>query len=327
MSTPSDYPDDDDPRLDDPRLEDPRLPPGIVPVVLSPRHPDVRDDEYTVLDMFARSRLPRATVLDILRARWRTVLVTVIAFTAGGIALGVSRPIVYTGEARLSVGKADPSSDAFGSFVTGASDLAGVYSRDIGASAVITPVSQALNLTPAAVEGHLSATPVLSSPIIRVLGTAPVPAQAVAIANAGAAALTADVTATNRTNPDSTRLLGLYQKASLAKAQLDVEVNTLSKRLFDDPTNTTLLAERARDVASQRSAQLQLNAIGAAYTSSEQSQSTTAVLFPLSQAVAATNNRSAELQTFGGAGLLDGLLFGVALAMLQANLSRRRRNA
>ncbi len=271
--------------------------------------------------------IPRPTVGQALLRNWLLVVLPAIVFAGVGAALALSRPPTYTAEARLSVGKADPTSPAFGGFVTAAAGLAAVYSRAVSAPGVVGPVSRQLSWSQGLVASRLTATPVQDSPIIRVIGTGPSAGSAEAVANAAAARLITYVTETNRSNPDGTRLLGLYHQVALEKAQTDASVAAANNRLALDPENGSLKSLVLQETASSEALGLHLNGLSGAYLQAEASQAGTDVLAPLGTATSAGNDRGSKVQTMAGVGLLAGLVIGVALAMWRANELMRRRLA
>ena len=268
---------------------------------------------------------PRPTVAHALLRYWYLVLIPTILLAGAGAALALKRPTKYTSEASLNVGKANPTSASFGGYVSAAAGLAAVYSRQVGAPGVIEPISRQLNWTPGVVGGRLSATPVQDSPIIRVIGTGPSAAAAKAVANAGARQLTRYVAASNRKNPDAARLYGEYQKVAAQKADSDLALAKNNRALNDDPGNSTLRAKIAEETATGNSLGLRLSALNGAYVAAEASQAQTSIVTPLSPATAASSDRSSKVQTLGGAGMLAGLVIGIALAMWRANRAMRRR--
>ena len=290
----------------------------------------VRDDErHAVSDEMHVAEYPtlRPSVVDALLRNWPLVLAPAIILAFLGAALAFARPAVYTSEARLSVGKANPSSPAFGGFVTAAAGLATVYSRAIDTPGVVDPVGRQLHLKPGTVAGHLSATPIQDSPIIRVIGTGSSAHAAEVTANAGAAQLVQYVTNSNRQNPDIARLFGQYQIVSLHKAQNDMALGRDNRGIQNDPGNGALRAAVTRETARGNLLGTRLTALSAAIAQAEESQASTSVLWNLSNANSAASNRSARVQTLAGVGLLAGLVIGVALAMWRATALMRRRLA
>ncbi len=268
---------------------------------------------------------PRPAVIEALLRNWLLVVLPAVVLAAVGVAIAFSRPATYTSEAQLSVGKANPTSPAFGGFVPAAASLAAVYSRAVGVPGVVNGVASQLHVSPGVISARLSATPIQDSPIIRVIGKAPDASTAEAIANAGAAQLTNYVTNFNRSNPDATRLLGEYQGVARHKATVDSQLANLKRAQSSNPGNAGINNLVATDSAVSSALGVRLQAISAAYNASLSGQAATDVLSPLSSAKSATSNRSSQAQTLGGIGLLAGLVIGVALAMWRANRLLRRR--
>jgi capsular polysaccharide biosynthesis protein len=290
-------------------------------------HPSYENDVETQRNGAPHERWhpPRPTVAQALLRNWVLVVLPAIVLAGAGTTIALKHPATYTSEASLNVGKANTNSPAFGGFVTASAGLASVYSRAIDAPGVVGPVSKQLGWSQGLVASRLSATPIQDSPIIRVIGAAPSAAAAESVANAGARQLTAYVTKSNRSNPDAARLYAQYQSIARQKASSDIALIQDHERLNNDPGNQALQAQVERDTADGNALGLRLNALNGAYVSAEAGQSSTDVLTPLSSATAASDNRSSKLQTLAGAGLLAGLVIGVALAMWRANRVAQRR--
>jgi capsular polysaccharide biosynthesis protein len=268
---------------------------------------------------------PRPAVIEALLRNWFLVVLPAVALAAAGVALAYSRPPTYTAEARLSVGKANPTSPAFGGFVDAVSGLAAVYSRAINAPGVTNPIANSLHWSSGLVSARLSATPIQDSPIIRVIGKAPSAGAAEVVANAGARQLSSYVTTSNRSNPDAGRLMSEYHTVALQKAKVDSQLADDTKALDHNPGSAARKRAVARDTASHNALSVRLQALSGEYIQSQAGQATTQVLSPLSTARSASSDRSSQVQTKGGVGLLAGLVIGVALAMWRANRQMRRR--
>jgi polysaccharide biosynthesis transport protein len=275
--------------------------------------------------LFEQWSMPRPTVAQAVLRCWFLVLIPALLLAGAGAALALRHPPTYTSEATLNVGRPDPSSPAFGGYVTAAAGLATVYSREIGAPGVIGPVSKKLQLSQGVIGGRLSATPIEDSPIIRVIATGPSASAAEALANAGASALTTYITAANRQDPDAGRLFGQYQGIAGQKAQNDQQLAKDNQALNLDPGNSALRARIALESANSNVLGLRLTALNGAYVAAEASQAATNIITPLSPATSASSDRSSKVQKLAGAGLLAGLVIGVALAMWRANWVTRRR--
>ncbi|MGI8622131.1 MAG: hypothetical protein ACR2NB_01285 [Solirubrobacteraceae bacterium] len=267
------------------------------------------------------------TVVQALRRSWFLLLLPALILGGVGVALASSQASTYTASARLSVGKADPSSASFGGFVTATAGLAAIYSRSIDSDGVVVPVAKTLGVSQSVVRARLTATPVQDTPIIRVIGEAPSAATAQAVADAGSRSLTRYIQSSNRTNEDSTRLAAAYRQLSLKRARNKQDIRDTLKALARAKRDPVLREKLNRSTADGDTLDLRIEAIGGAFTASQQSQAATNVLFPLERADAVTSDRSARLQTLGGAGVLAGLIIGVGLAMWRASrlLARARR--
>jgi capsular polysaccharide biosynthesis protein len=266
-----------------------------------------------------RPERPRLTVTQALLRNWLWALIPALVLAAAGVAVGFSRRPTYTSEARLAVGKADPASAGFGGDFTAFAGEATVYSRSVTAPPIVAAIGQRLHLRSNVVSARLTATPVQDTPIIRVIGTGPTAASAEQIANVAASQLTQYVTATNRTNPDATRLLALYHAGALARAQVSSDLNSAQRALNSNPANVALKQRVASDTARVSALDLQLTALNQAYINAFSSEAETKLISPLSSASSASSNRSSMIQTLGGAGLLAGLLIGIALAVWRAD--------
>jgi capsular polysaccharide biosynthesis protein len=266
-----------------------------------------------------RPERPRLTVTQALLRNWLWALIPALVLAAAGVAVGFSRHPTYTSEARLAVGKADPASAGFGGDFTAFAGEATVYSRSVTAPPIVAAIGQRLHLRSNVVSARLTATPIEDTPIIRVIGTGPTAASAEQIANVAASQLTQYVTATNRMNPDATRLLALYHAGALARAQVSSDLNTAQRALNSNPANVALKHRVASDTARVSALGLQLTALNQAYINAFSSEAETQLLSPLSSASSASSNRSSMIQTLGGAGLLAGLLIGIALAVWRAD--------
>lgn len=151
----------------------------------------------------------------------RLVVAITLLATALGVGYGVMRPPVYKGEARLYVGKmlSLTNTAAIAGLANAGSQIASDYARLITTSTVKTAVEKRLH-HPGSLGGRLTASPVPQSPLIRVDATAPSKGAAVALAQAGAAALVSAV--------DQINSLGRTQVNQLQQAYAKVE-NTIGQ--------------------------------------------------------------------------------------------------
>jgi capsular polysaccharide biosynthesis protein len=275
--------------------------------------------------LFEQWSMPRPTVAQAVLRYWFLVLIPAVLLGGAGAALALKHRPTYTSEATLNVGRPDPSSPSFGGYVTAAAGLAAVYSREMGAPGVIGPVGEKLQLSPGLVASRLSATPIPDSPIIRIIAKAPSASSAEAIANTGAGALASYVAATNRQDPDASRLFGEYENLAGQKSQNDQQLAKDNQALNSEPGNSALRAKIALETAKSNVLGLRLSAVNDAYVSAEANQASTNIITPLSPATSTSSDRPSKVQKLAGAGVLAGLVIGVALAMWRANWVTRQR--
>jgi capsular polysaccharide biosynthesis protein len=268
--------------------------------------------------------VPRVDVLTAARRHWLIVLVVTALLTGVGVFAATLQNPVYTGEARLAVGRIDVSAPgAIATFATATTSLASQYSRGIDARGVTSRAARGTGLTPAQVADHVSATPVPQSPVIRVIATGTTGQQAVLLANKAGYGLVGYTTALNRSNPDADRLLRQFKTNSAEVVRLRARVGTLRRRQVNTPS------ARTRSLLNQEQvnlevAQLRLTTVRSAYDAATSSQASTQLVQMLTPASSASSNRSRRLQLYGFIGFAAGLALGLALATLRANSVVRR---
>lgn len=264
---------------------------------------------------------PQVSVMYAVRRYWLLIAVVAGLFTAAGIFAASARPPVYTAETRMAVGRVDTTPGTLSTFTAAAQSLAAQYSRTINADGVVTRAAATLDMTPGAVAGRVSATPIPESPVIRVRGKGSSAKQAVRVANAAGAALIGYTTALNRSNPDVQRLLSQYKQASARVLDLRRQLRETDQALVTPETQRQIDAIRV-DLSV---AQLRLDTIRATYSQTASTQGSTSLLQVLAPARGATSDRSRSVQTLGFIGLAVGLAVGLALAMHLATRHVRRR--
>jgi uncharacterized protein involved in exopolysaccharide biosynthesis len=269
--------------------------------------------------------VPRVTVLTAARRHWLLVAVITALFTAAGIAVAVARAPVYTAQARLVVGRIDVSAPgALGSFTEATQAIASQYSRSIDAEGITSRVAPKAGLSRGQVAARVSASPIPDSPVIRLSATGPNARDAIRLANFASGALVAYTTALNRSNPDTSRLLGRFTDASRDVVKQRAELSRLRRSYDADPTDEKRAEMQATEV-KLRVAQLQQETLHQAYNTSMQSQASSSLVQSIERATKASNDRSRYLQFLGFVGLVAGLAVGLALATLLANRLLRRR--
>jgi capsular polysaccharide biosynthesis protein len=273
------------------------------------------------------SAAPGIDVLGALSRHWFAFLLPVVLLVGAGVGLGFKRPLRYTATANLQVGHVYVSNPAGVSTVIEATEtLAGVYARNIHATAVQQDVARQLKRAGIRTAGGLSATPLPSSPLIKVTGEATSAAAATAVANAGAAALVAHVNRQVRATGATATLTRRYRRAALVYRQAHARENRLSRRYRNDPSAKN---KRAMDVAGAEADTALLNrqALRASYEQAVIGGASAAAVEVFSRAVATTSDRSQTVQVLAFLGLLGGLAIGVCFALLLASRDLRRSRA
>ncbi len=262
--------------------------------------------------------LPRIGVLESARRYWLLVLVSVAAFTVAGAAVARTRPAVYTAESRLNVGRLNISAPgAISGFAQAAEDLASAYSRAITADGIVEPIAQRFHTTGSLIRSRISATPVPTSPIVRVIATAPSASEAIKLANAGSDSLVSFLNRLSRDDPDADRLL---KRVSAAEQNYQSDLATLQSAHATPP-----LDPHAQSLtATVEAAHIQVTALEAAYAATVQTEASSSLLQPLTSAHSASSNKSSILQIGVFAGIVLGAAVGLALATLRTNQLARR---
>jgi uncharacterized protein involved in exopolysaccharide biosynthesis len=269
--------------------------------------------------------VPRVTTLTAARRHWLLVAVITALFTAAGIAVAVVRQPVYTAQARLVVGRIDVSAPgALASFTEATQAIASQYSRSIDAEGITRRVAPKAGLSPRQVASRVSATPVPESPVIRLSATGTDARGAIRLANLASSALVTFTTQVNRSNPDTSRLLGRFTDASRDVVEQRAELSRLRRSYDAEPTGEKRAEMQATEV-KLRVAQLRQETLHEAYNSSTQSQAATSLVQVIERASTASNDRFKYLQFLGFVGLVAGLAVGLAIATLLANRLVRRR--
>ncbi len=269
---------------------------------------------------------PRIDMLAAVRRHWFVAVVPVVLLVAAAVVLGSKRSVTYTSTANLSVGHVyvtDPA--GIPTIVEATQSLASVYSRAVNSSAVVQDTRRRLLREHASsVSGGLSATPIPQSPLIKVSADSRSQQAAMALANAGAAALAAYVNRQLRDNNATTTISARYLQASMAfRRSLDTS-KRLARRYADKPTRANRAA-RDRATAATDTAQLRRDALSASYQSAVQGGVSSVGVSVFSPASRPTSDRSRMMQILVFVGLLGGLAAGIALALLRTSRDLRRR--
>jgi uncharacterized protein involved in exopolysaccharide biosynthesis len=286
--------------------------------------PHLLDDSVLLpADPFPTS-VPRVGLLQAARRHWPLVVIPTVLLLVAGLLLAQARQPTYTAVSRVAVGglKLDQPG-ALSGFSTAAATLASGYARAVNGDAVINPIAAKLHETPQSVSGHLSATPVADSPVIKIQATGSSAANAEALANDAARQLTSNVAAQRPTDPDTPRLFRQLQAATLRQQQYAI---IASKTADANTNNDTPDTRQALAMAKSQleTSNAQVSALQSAYQAAASGQSATATLQPLNQAISASSNRATNYQIYGFVGLVAGLIIGLALAVLASQRQLRR---
>lgn len=257
------------------------------------------------------------TIGNALTRNWPLVLLSVIAFGILGFVAGSLREPEWTAEARLSVGRLSLTVQSVPGFAVGGEVVAAGYARSVAVAPVIDPAARRLNVPPDDLRERVSSSAIPSSPLFDVIATGDSEAEAVASANAVADAMVEYGRAGSEAPGRAEELLRQYRDAVEREARARQTVT----RLLDNGARGPRLAA-ARAVADTE--KLRVETAAQNYRASQRSQVSGGVVESIAPARDASSDEQSRLQLFTFAGLLGGLLIGVALAVLRAlRLDRR----
>jgi capsular polysaccharide biosynthesis protein len=272
----------------------------------------LRPEMDVLLDDPERSSIA-ANALNALRQYpWHAAIPLVVCLVLA-LVLATLRAPVYTAEAQLGIGRIDVSTYSIPGFVSASRDLAAAYSRALRTTAVTKPLARQVGTSPGDLGSRLSASPIPESPVIVVTAKGSSERDAVELANAAKTALIGYVTRLNRSNPDSARLLGAFERASLrlrnaraARAEARSSTGSARPEMLDQLD------------ASIAKAELEVKTLNGLYQASQEGQAATDVIQVLSPASSARSDSRAFLQRLLFVGLIAGLVAGVGVALLRA---------
>jgi len=272
------------------------------------------------------------------------VLVAAAAFLglAAGAGAGYEHPPTYTAQAQLIVGRtSELAENQIPGLAQAVQGLASNYARLITSSSVVADTES--NLHSSSLPGSLTASPVPESSVIDVLASSSTEAQALSLANAGAAALVKVVTqVTNDGVAQLEPLIASYQQADSAAEKASAEANFYQTQLDDlvgkigngAPTHTqqaqeqTLNAKIAQWETQADLSRLQANAYMNQYNSAlpplQQQQE---MVQQVGTAVYNGSNRKTFTEAGGLVGIVGGLVVGLAGAALIDTRRGRRSGA
>jgi hypothetical protein len=220
--------------------------------------------------------------------------------------LVLTRQPVYGAESRLIVGDLGAGSQA----IQSAQALAETYSRVVDSDVIVTRVAEELDLAPAAVQGHISASAIPESALIRIEADAANAADAILLADAAAVAL--QEYAAGGEGGDT---LDQYEQAVREQRAAELEEARL---------NATPGPEAARLVgdaqAAAARARLRVQGLAARYADAGGANA----MRIIGDAVGTGSNRRSQLQLSAAGSLVLGLMLGAALATFVVNRQTAR---
>lgn len=262
---------------------------------------------------------------------------------AAGAGAGYEHAPTYTAEVQLIVGRTSelPENQIPG-LAVGVENLASNYARLITNSTVVSDTESTLHSS--SLPGTLAASPVPDSSIIDVLASSPTEAQALALANAGGAALVTVVTqATNDTQAELEPLIRAYQQADSAAEKATAEANFYQTRLdnlvgkigndaatpAEQAQEQTLNSQIAQWDTQADLARLQADAAMNQYNSAlPPLQEQQEMVQQVGKAVYTGSNRAAFTEAGALVGVVGGLVIGMAgAALIDTRRGRQRGTA
>jgi capsular polysaccharide biosynthesis protein len=259
---------------------------------------------------------------------WPVVLVVMLLCAGAGAAVGLKRSPTWTASSTINVGRVDVRVQALPGYVAGAETLAGAYSRIVDSPAIVNPVGRKLGMSPAQVAAHVSATPVPSAPMFRIIGTAGSQARAIQLTNAVTYAMKRYVKATDNGQSSLRGVLRSYERESATADRLQRKLSRMQGQRNGTVLTTASTPSQAdiRKVRVQyQSAQLRAQALAAQYQNRSEEVGASAGLQVISTPLAANSDRKSKLQRLVAVGLVGGLVAGSLLALLFDAAGRRRR--
>lgn len=250
-------------------------------------------------------------------------LLPVVIFAAAGITLGLRRAPMYTASTTINVGSPDISSQATPGYVQAEQTLASAYSREVTSQFVYGPVAKQLHTTQGEVASHLSSTAVPSSPTFTINATGHDQQSAILLAGAATKALEQYINVVNQGETQSTQLLSRFRAATREADRLSAYSGKLDGQNRVSPGSVSAKRLQEAHVAAQV-AQLQANALGTQFTNGSTTTRTGASIQVLNPASSATSDRRSIAERYGVIGAAAGIVLGAALALMVANLRRRR---
>jgi capsular polysaccharide biosynthesis protein len=282
-----------------------------------------RDDKMTERQPLVPPPPSRGVGLGTALRRYPVLaLLPVVVLAAAGITLGLRRPPTYTASTTINVGAPDINSQATPGYVQAEQTLASAYSREVTSQFIYNPVAKDLNISRADAASRLSSSAVPSSPTFTINATGSTPSAAITLAAAATKELQHYINVLDQGENSSVQLLNRYRSAQREADRLSGVSGKLIGQNNVTPGSVSLERRQEAKVAAQV-AQLQANSLAQQYTSGS-TMSRGAIIQVLNPAASATSNRQSITERYGIIGAAAGLVLGAALALLVANLRRRK---
>lgn len=263
----------------------------------------------------------RVGVLEAVRSRWPMVLAATLILGVVGGAFGLIREPSYTATARLLVGVDVSDPTAVPGALSAAEELADVYARSIDSEAVVDAVAARAGISAGDVTQRVSASPVVESPVIRVVATGPSSESAARLANLARDQLQRHFAELGRGVGTRSESIARLAREAIRRHQRSAQrEQRLAELAADAPTRRSTAALREAERRT-RFAALESEALAEALA--ESGLPYTAPVERLDRARGASSDRLSTAQLLALAGLLAGLLIGGALATLSANRAVR----
>jgi hypothetical protein len=273
----------------------------------------------------------QATPLTALWRHKRLTAVLVLVAVAAGVGLGLTRPTLYTAEARLAVGgNAGLAAESVPGFALATQQLAANYARYVNNAQQQSALESQLGIRSGTVE-DVSASPIPESNVVRLEVTARTAAAARVAVGATTDSLLEQVNDTTRVTSAADDTLSQYtdisNQVAAAQQTVDAAQAALGTAQGTGQGDVPQLRQASADAAAQLAIlQVQQQAIGQKYRNqiSELSQGAANLIVVQKPAVTGDDQLS-RLSQYGLAGLVAGLLLALLVSVLREGRSARPR--
>ncbi len=262
---------------------------------------------------------------------WPVLAVAILLGVLIGIGAGSVITPTYTARAEVIVGKSLnlTNTAAIAGFPSAEAQLAQDYARLAGTPAYESALQAKLGHPH---QGSTSATQVAQSPMIDVYGYSRSQADALALANAASAALLDTINSVNQQTASANQsLLSQYQAQSVVLEQDQQKVSQLQAQASgaSSATRSRLEPQLVQASAAVDTDRFKLNALGNQYAAEfNPNMAIQEAVYPLGGAAAQGGNRTPHIEIGGIAGLVAGVLLGLAIAaLMEVTADRRFRRA